>query len=101
HTEKPQAKRSQRGSRLSRGFLQSAAGLHQKCGRAHFVPALTYKTFRFGCACVSRRATGGTTHPTRVEESRGEAPRSRTRHFEPLRRDERQLLPPVVLRNRR
>src|SRR5690606_36589749 len=27
--------------RLSRGFLQSAAGLHQKCGRAHFVPALT------------------------------------------------------------
>src|SRR5690606_14437023 len=34
HTEKPHAKRSQRGSRLSRGFLQSAAGLHQKCGRA-------------------------------------------------------------------
>src|SRR5690606_32425268 len=41
HTEKPHAKRSQRGSRLSRGFLQSAAGLHQKCGRAILVPAMT------------------------------------------------------------
>src|SRR5690606_14090231 len=33
---------SQRGSRLSRGFLQSAAGLHQKCGRAILVPAMTF-----------------------------------------------------------
>src|SRR5690606_25619301 len=41
HTEKPHAKRSQRGSRLSRGFLQSAAGLHQTCGRASLKSALT------------------------------------------------------------
>src|SRR5690606_37986912 len=34
HTAKLHAKRSQRGSRLSGRFLQSAAGLHQKCGRA-------------------------------------------------------------------
>jgi len=41
HTAKLHAKRSQRGSRLSRGFLQSAAGLHQTCGRAILVPAMT------------------------------------------------------------
>src|SRR5690606_7740909 len=51
HTEKPHAKRSQRGSRLSRGFLQSAAGLHQKCGRAILLPAMT--------AWVHPRACGG------------------------------------------
>src|SRR5690606_37082347 len=43
HTEKPHAKRSQGGSRLSRGFLQSAAGLHQKCGRAILVRAMTLR----------------------------------------------------------
>src|SRR5690606_13083360 len=41
HTAKPHAKQSQRGSRLSRKFLQSAAGLHQKCGRASLSPPMT------------------------------------------------------------
>src|SRR5690606_16853234 len=54
HTAKPHAKRSQRGSRLSRGFLQSAAGLHQKCGRAILVPAMT-----FGRVATSRGLAQG------------------------------------------
>src|SRR5690606_28047712 len=58
HTEKPHAKRSQRGSRLSRGFLQSAAGLHQKCGRASLKSALT--------ASRSRASQTARVVPTRV-----------------------------------
>src|SRR5690606_26140015 len=47
HTQKPHAKRSQRGPRLASGFLQTAGGLHQKCGRAILVPAMTKSWAKF------------------------------------------------------